>query len=74
MDDPHIQRCVEAHKMKIVTGMTNLTRVELHDYRMILESLYQTFGHINHAYGLSLVSVLRTGMGLLNLGGRIAFC
>jgi hypothetical protein len=75
MDDPHIQKLVETHKMPILQGLTWLKKYEVRSYMNVLDTLYQVFNSKHHPNMLVLgqVCVLLTGMGLVNLQGLIAF-
>ena len=75
MDDTHVQKLVETHKMKILQGLAWLQKYEVRSYLTVLDTLYHVFSSEHHPnqYMLGQVSVLLTGMGLVNLQGRIAF-
>jgi hypothetical protein len=75
MDNAHIQKLVETHKMSILQGLAWLQKFEVKSYLTVLDTLFQVFSNEHHSnqYVRGQVSVLLTGMGLVNIQGRIAF-
>jgi hypothetical protein len=75
MSNSEIQKPLERRKMKILMGLARLKKNEIRSFLTVLETLYQIFSNANtlSLYSQSQAAVLLTGMGLINVHGRLAF-
>ena len=61
--------------MPILKGLAWLKKSQVRSYMTVLDALFKVFSSVNHPnmFVLGQVCVLLTGMGLVNIQGRIAF-
>lgn len=61
--------------MAILKGLARLRKSEIRSYLTVLDTLFRIFSGNQHMnmFAQGQVAVLLTGMGLLNIQGRLAF-
>ena len=69
-----IEHIIAPHKLSILQGLACLKRPHLKSYETVLDALYHIFKKNGNLLVLEQVCVLLTGMGLVNVHGRWAFC